>query len=40
MSYVKQLQELITTSVIPDIDERLDEIFQEISDQKNASEEV
>jgi len=37
MSYAQQLQELITKSVIPDIDERLDEIFQEIADSKEAS---
>jgi len=37
MSYAQQLQELITKSVIPDIDERLDEIFQEIADNKEAS---
>ncbi|OHD96805.1 MAG: hypothetical protein A3E21_05090 [Sulfurimonas sp. RIFCSPHIGHO2_12_FULL_36_9] len=37
MSYAEQLKELITKSVIPDIDERLDEIFEEISDSKEAS---
>ncbi|MDQ1243711.1 MAG: hypothetical protein QG565_51 [Campylobacterota bacterium] len=37
MSYAQQLKELITKSVIPDIDERLDEIFQEIADSKEAS---
>ncbi|MDY0116506.1 MAG: hypothetical protein RBR59_02890 [Sulfurimonadaceae bacterium] len=36
MSYIKKLQELITMDVIPDIDERLDEIFEEITDKKNA----
>lgn len=38
MSYAKQLEELITNSVIPDIDDRLDEIFEEIADNKEASE--
>ncbi len=37
MSYAEQLKELITKSVIPDIDERLDEIFEEISDSKEAT---
>ena len=37
MSYAEQLKELITKSVIPDIDERLDEIFEEISDSKEES---
>jgi uncharacterized phage infection (PIP) family protein YhgE len=37
MSYAEQLKELITKSVIPDIDDRLDEIFEEISDSKEAS---
>lgn len=40
MSYAKQLEELITNSVIPDIDERLDEIFEEISDNKEASDDA
>lgn len=37
MSYAEKLKELITTSVIPDLDERLDEIFEEIADSKDAS---
>ena len=40
MSYAQQLEELITKSVIPDIDDRLDEIFQEIADNKEAGEEA
>lgn len=40
MSYAQQLEELITKSVIPDIEERLDEIFQEIADNKDASEDA
>jgi len=37
MSQAEKLEELITKSVIPDIDERLDEIFEEIADNKEAS---
>lgn len=37
MSNVEKLEELLTKSVIPDIDERLDEIFEEIADNKDAS---
>ena len=40
MSYAQELEELITKSVIPDIDERLDEIFAEIADSKDASDEA
>ena len=40
MSYTKQLEELLTKSVIPDIDERLDEIFEEIADNKEATEDA
>ncbi len=40
MSYAQQLEELITKSVIPDIDDRLDEIFEEIADSKEAGEEA
>jgi len=36
MSYAEKLEELITKSVIPDIDERLDEIFTEIADSKDG----
>jgi len=38
MSQAEKLEELIIKSVIPDIDERLDEIFEEIADNKEASE--
>ncbi|MBU1658384.1 hypothetical protein KKG72_04945 [bacterium] len=37
MSYIEKLKELITKSVIPDIDERLDEIFAEIAESKDAN---
>jgi len=40
MSYIEKLEELLTKSVIPDIDERLDEIFEEIADNKEASEDA
>ena len=40
MSYARQLEELITKNVIPDINERLDEIFEEIADSKEASEDA
>jgi uncharacterized phage infection (PIP) family protein YhgE len=40
MSYAQKLEELITKSVIPDIDERLDEIFEEIADNKEASDDA
>jgi len=40
MSYAQQLEELLTKSVIPDLDERLDEIFEEIADNKEASEDA
>lgn len=40
MSNVEKLEELLTKSVIPDIDERLDEIFEEIADNKEASAEA
>ncbi|MFA6195213.1 MAG: hypothetical protein WC656_01055 [Sulfurimonas sp.] len=40
MSYAQKLEELITKSVIPDIDERLDEIFAEIADSKDASDDA
>ena len=39
MSYAQKLEELLTKEVIPDIDDRLDEIFEEIADEKNANEE-
>ena len=40
MSYAQKLEELLTKSVIPDLDERLDEIFEEIADNKEASEDA
>jgi polyhydroxyalkanoate synthesis regulator phasin len=38
MPIKKQLEDVITNSVIPDIEDRLDEIFEEIADKKDASE--
>ena len=38
MSYAQKLEELLTKEVIPDIDDRLDEIFEEIVDEKNAND--
>jgi len=40
MSQAQKLEELLTKSVIPDIDERLDEIFEEIAGNKEASEDA
>lgn len=40
MSQAEKLEELITQSVIPDINDRLDEIFEEIADNKEASEDA
>ena len=40
MSQAQKLEELLTKSVIPDLDERLDEIFAEIADNKEASEDA
>jgi polyhydroxyalkanoate synthesis regulator phasin len=40
MSYAQQLEELILNSVIPDIDESLDAIFEEIADNKEATEDA
>ncbi|DAB30124.1 MAG TPA: hypothetical protein CFH84_05775, partial [Sulfurimonas sp. UBA12504] len=40
MSYAQKLEELITKTVIPDIDERLDEIFEEIAGSKEATEDA
>ena len=37
MSQAQKLEELLTKSVIPDIEERLDEIFQEIAGSKEAT---
>lgn len=39
MSYTQKLQELLTKQVIPDIDDALDEIFEQIADEKNADDE-
>ncbi len=40
MSQAQKLEELLTKSVIPDLDERLDEIFEEIAGNKEASEDA
>lgn len=40
MSYAQELKELITEVVIPDIDESLDAIFEEIADNKEATEDA
>ena len=40
MSYAQELEELLTKNVIPDLDERLDEIFEEIADNKEATEDA
>jgi archaellum component FlaC len=40
MSYAQKLEELITNSVIPDINERLDEIYEEIAGSKEATEDA
>ena len=40
MSYAEQLEKLIKESVIPDIDESLDAIFEEIADNKEATEDA
>ncbi|WP_345991131.1 hypothetical protein [Sulfurimonas sp. HSL-1716] len=37
MSYSQQLEELIKESVIPDIEERMDELYTVIADKKNRS---
>lgn len=39
MSYTQKLEELLTNQVIPDIDDALDEIFEQIADEKNANDE-
>ena len=39
MSYTQKLEELLTKQVIPDIDDALDEIFEQIADEKNANDE-
>ncbi|MDA7816809.1 hypothetical protein N9A28_01315 [Sulfurimonas sp.] len=40
MSHSQKLEELLTKSVIPDLDERLDEIFEEIADNKEATDDA
>ena len=40
MSQMQRLEELLTKGVIPDIDERLDEIFEEIAGNKEATEDA
>jgi len=40
MSYLEKLEELITKSVIPDIEDALDEIFEEIANNKEADEDT
>ena len=40
MSYIEKLEELLTKSVIPDIKDRLDEIFEEIAGNKEATQDA
>jgi len=40
MSYAEKLEELLTKSVIPDLNDRLDEIYEEIADNKEATEDA
>ncbi|MEA1983911.1 MAG: hypothetical protein U9N39_10235, partial [Campylobacterota bacterium] len=40
MSYAQELEKLIKETVIPDIDESLDAIFEEIADNKEATEDA
>jgi len=40
MSYSGKLEELLTKSVIPDITDRLDEIFEEIAGNKEATQDA
>ena len=40
MSHAERLEELINKSVIPDLNERLDEIYEEIADNKEATEDA
>ncbi|QOP43540.1 hypothetical protein FJR45_06075 [Sulfurimonas sediminis] len=40
MSHIEKLEELLTKSVIPDITERLDEIFEEIAGSKEATQDA
>ena len=38
MSYIQELEELITNVVIPDVNNELDAIFEEIADNKETTE--
>jgi uncharacterized coiled-coil DUF342 family protein len=40
MSYIKELEEMITNIVIPDVNNELDAIFEEIADNKEATEDA
>ena len=40
MSQMQRLEELLTKGVIPDIEERLDEIFEEIAGNKEATDDA
>ena len=40
MSYMQELEELITNVVIPDVNDELDAIFEEITDNKDATEDA
>lgn len=40
MSNAQKLEELITKTVFPDIEDRLDEIFEEIAGNKEATEDA
>jgi len=40
MSHIKKLEELLANSVIPDITDRLDEIFEEIAGNKEATDDT
>ncbi len=40
MSQIEKLEELLTKSVIPDIKDRLDEIFEEIAGNKEATDDA
>jgi AF0941-like len=37
MSYTEKLEELIKESVLPDIEDRMDELYELIADKKNES---
>jgi polyhydroxyalkanoate synthesis regulator phasin len=40
MSYIQELEEMITNIVIPDVNNELDAIFEEIADNKEATEDA